>query len=65
MGMSDFESAKWRHPSAKFRCDAEIEIMEAGYGEEVQDADYESTPTKRTKRKGRRKPRNYGMMWRL
>lgn len=65
MGMSNFESAKWRHPSAKSRCDAEIELMEAGYGQEVQDVDYGSNPTKRAKRAGRRKPRNYGMVWRL
>lgn len=65
MSMSDFESAKWRHPSAKARIDAEIEMMEAGYGQEAQDVDYALAPAKRTKRAGRRKPRNYGMVWRF
>lgn len=65
MSMSDFESAKWRHPSAKSRIDAEIEMMEAAFGEEVPDVDYEPPAVKRAKRAGRRKPRNYGMTWRF
>lgn len=65
MSMSDFESAKWRPPSSKARIDAEIEMMEAGYGQEAQDVDYAPAPAKRTKRAGRRKPRGYGMVWRF
>ena len=63
--MSDFESARWRHPSAKSRIDAEIEMMEAAYGEEASDVDYEPPAVKRSKRGGRRKPRGYGMVWRF
>lgn len=63
--MSDFESARWRHPSAKSRIDAEIEIMEATYSEEAPDMDYEPPAAKRAKRAGRRKPRGYGMVWRF
>lgn len=65
MSMSDFESARWRHPSAKSRIDAEIEMMEAGYQQEAPDVDYEPPAAKRTKRAGRRKPRGYGMVWRF
>ncbi|MDV2415939.1 hypothetical protein RAE07_11545 [Corynebacterium kefirresidentii] len=63
--MSDFESARWRHPSSKARIDAEIEMMEAGYGQEAQDVDYSPAPAKRTRRAGMRKPRGYGMVWRF
>lgn len=65
MNMSDFDSAKWRHPSAKSRIDAEIEMMEAGYGQDAPDAAYEPPAVKRSKRGGRRKPRGYGMVWRF
>lgn len=60
--MSDFESARWRHPSAKSRIDAEIEMMEAAL---QYDAQEEPPAVKRSKRAGRRKPRGYGMVWRF
>lgn len=71
MGMSDFESARWRHPSSKARIDVEIEMMETMWCETAPDSSINPTPNieppvhKRVKRAGRRKPRNYGMVWRL
>lgn len=69
--MSDFEPARWRHPSAKSRIDAEIEMMETMWCETAPDAHYNPGPSvdppsvKRAKRAGRRKPRGYGMVWRF
>lgn len=70
MSMSDFESARWRHPSSKSRIDAEIAMMETMWCETAPDSSINPTPNieppafKRAKRAGRRKPRGYGMTWR-
>lgn len=65
MSMSEYEQAKFRHPSSRARENAIIEDLEEFYQETAPEPDPTEHKARRHKRGGRRKPRPFHMIWRF
>lgn len=65
MSMSEYEKAKFRHPSSRAREKVIIEELETNFDKTAPELDHTEHKVRRHKRGVRRKPRSFHMFWRF